>query len=201
MSYSQRDEESVILGKLWNAYRPGVFLDIGAFDGHLFSNTLALVERGWSGVLVEPSIKGFDGLLKLHGTNERLKLVQGLVGLETKLTPFWNSDDAVSTTEARHRVSWEPHSTFRPPCYVPQITVRTLLSTFPFLANLDFLSIDTEGTSAKLFLEFPFGLCRAKLVCVEHDNQRKEIENHADALGYRLIHTTEENLIFSYHGH
>src|SRR5712691_1283386 len=137
MNYSQRDEQEQILRAV--DHHPEVFLDIGAFDGHLFSNTLALVERGWSGVLVEPSIKGFDSLLKLHGKNERLKLVQALVGLETKLTPFWNSEDAVSTTEVDHRVSWEQLSTFRPPCYVPQITVATLLQTFPFLVNLDFL--------------------------------------------------------------
>jgi hypothetical protein len=59
MKYSQNDEERVINGVLDDA---GDFLDVGAFDGKLFSNTLKLYERGWGGVLVEPSPKAFDGL-------------------------------------------------------------------------------------------------------------------------------------------
>ena len=61
MKYSQNNEEEVILnyfdGKI------GTFLDVGANDGVTLSNTRALAERGWRGVLIEPSPKAF-ALLK-----------------------------------------------------------------------------------------------------------------------------------------
>ena len=40
---------------LENWPQPGTFLELGAYDGIEFSNTLALEERGWRGYLIEPS--------------------------------------------------------------------------------------------------------------------------------------------------
>ncbi len=60
--YSQNDEERVILELVGDG--KGRFLDIGAFDGVMFSNTRALVERGWCGICVEPNPFTFLKLLK-----------------------------------------------------------------------------------------------------------------------------------------
>lgn len=58
--YSQNGEQEAIL-KIFGESE-GRFLDIGAYDGKTFSNTLALIERGWSGVLIEPSPNAFMAL-------------------------------------------------------------------------------------------------------------------------------------------
>lgn len=50
--YSQNDEEAIIMRYFAN--RTGRLLDIGAADGMTNSNSLALIERGWRAVLVEP---------------------------------------------------------------------------------------------------------------------------------------------------
>lgn len=51
--YSQNKEQTIILkyfeGQL------GYFLDIGGNDGETLSNTRALAQLGWRGVLVEPA--------------------------------------------------------------------------------------------------------------------------------------------------
>ena len=66
--YSQNDEEKIILDLLKD--QPvGRLLDIGAFDGKTFSNSLALFEKGWSGVVVEPNPESLVALIKLHGKN------------------------------------------------------------------------------------------------------------------------------------
>lgn len=106
--YSQSSEEQAILDAVGD--KTGTFIDIGAYDGKTFSNTLALVERGWSGVMVEPSLAGFSQLLDRHGSNPRITLVHGIVGHGAGLTGFWNTDDAVSTTQQGNYDRWK-HST------------------------------------------------------------------------------------------
>src|ERR1022692_1173497 len=74
-SYSQYGEDLIILAALpmiWEATRlrfpeisqTGTFLDIGAWHPTIFSNTRALIERGWSGVIIEPSPGPFINLMR-----------------------------------------------------------------------------------------------------------------------------------------
>jgi len=76
--YSQNKEEQIILDyfdKLSKGATPPrwiidgtkpTFLDLGSNDGQTFSNTRALVERGWRGVCVEPSPTAFAKLKELY---------------------------------------------------------------------------------------------------------------------------------------
>jgi FkbM family methyltransferase len=192
VSYSQNDEEKHILSEFG---AEGTLLDIGAFDGKIFSNSLALIERGWSGVLVEPSPLPFDKLLTLHGFNIRLNLVHTLIGLERGIVPMWTTEDAVSTTERSNYDTWKESAIFKPKSFLSQITLWDLMKRFPGLERVDFVSIDTEGTSAALFLAFPFFLCRPKVFCVEHDNEKEKITNLAYKHGYEVKYESNENLV------
>lgn len=204
MSYSQKEEEKYILEAVGSSV--GVFLDIGADDGISFSNVLALVERGWSGVFVEPNFLRFGRLLERHGGKLKLQLVQALVGVERRLRPFWSCDDVVSTTEEEHHKRWSgAGSGFGPAAgkvefhhdyYASQVTVRELMDTFPQLKVVDVVSIDTEGTSADIFFWFPFDICRPRVICVEHDNQESRLEEFARHLGYEVVYRNVENLLF-----
>jgi hypothetical protein len=71
VSYSQQDEERFILGAFADYPRiltedTGAprFLDIGAWHPTIFSNTRALFEMGWSGVIIEPSPGPFINLMR-----------------------------------------------------------------------------------------------------------------------------------------
>jgi FkbM family methyltransferase len=194
MSYSQNDEELHILAAVGDG-PPGILLDIGAFDGRMFSNSLALIERGWSAVLVEPSISAFGALLALHGTNPRVQLVHALVGLAPQLSRFWDSPDAVSTTSTWNQSRWASAAQFRPPYYAPEIPIRDIIKTFPALTAAAFVSFDTEGTSSDLFINYPFGLGYPRCVCVEYDDAYDSVLCHAKDRGYTLVHRNSENVI------
>lgn len=192
--YSQYGEDDVIID-LFGLY-VGRFLDIGANDGQYLSNTLALVERGWSGVLVEANPLTFARLYERHGKNPKLTLINVAVGLRWKLTKFWpaTKDDGLSTTELDHRQRREAEGLFGEPFYIGMVHVGDILIQLP--TPIDFLSIDTEGTSAELFLNFPFGLNLPRVVCVEHDGRVQECVDHAALWGYRLVSQNAANLIF-----
>lgn len=191
--YSQYDEEKYILEAVGE--EPGRFLDIGAWDGKTFSNTLALVERGWSGVLIEPGIEGFAALLALHGGNEKLTLIHAAVGLERCMLKFWNTADAVSTTSERSYQQWKGEAQFTGCFYVAQVTLKEILDQFggPF----DFVSIDTEGTSVELFLAYPLSVAQPRAVCVEHDSRIVECMAKAQEAGYRASYLNGTNVVLT----
>lgn len=194
--YSQGDEERYILRAV--GATPGRFLDIGAYDGKTFSNTFALVERGWSGVMVEPGLEAFLALLRNHGDNNNLVLLHATVGLEVGFSQFWNTPDAVSTTQRGWYEMWkERGGPFGPPFWVPVVTVAQVLMQFS--GPVDFLNIDTEGTSADLFLHFPLATVHPRAICVEHDQRVQECTAYAAKWGYDLLHQTPQNLVFQEH--
>lgn len=194
--YSQNGEQRLILNYFGGFV--GRFLEIGACDGLLVSNTLALVELGWSGVMVEPSPRAFIVLKDRHGENPNLTLVHAAVGMDYGLAKFWEESTigGFSTTEETNRAKWQHLAAFAQPFYVPMVPVSALLRDFP--GPIDFLSIDTEGTSVDLFLTYPFEAGnQPKVVCVEHDGRIGECVCHAEGWGYREIARNAENLVFA----
>lgn len=191
MNYSQRGEQEVILRVFGDFV--GRFLEIGAFNGKMFSNTLALVERGWSGVCVEPSPKPFGALQDLHGANDRISLINAAVVLDGDgLLPFWDSlGDAISTSEDAHYTIWKGKGAKNyQRIWVGTITVDGLLGTFP--APYDFVNIDTEGTSAEIALAMIPKLS-PRLWCIEHDRRVYDLKKALP--GYREVWLGGENLI------
>lgn len=192
--YSQNDEEKYILEFFGDHI--GRFVDIGACDGGFVSNTLALAERGWSGVLVEPSPFAFRGLLARHGGNPRLSLVNVAIGQDVGIVNFKESDTVLgySTTESANYERWKNVAGLEHSIYVPVLPVSYLLDAFP--GPIDFLSIDTEGTSVDVFLSFPLGIVPPRMICVEHDGQVDTCGDFAASYGYRELTRNPENVIY-----
>ena len=194
MTYSQSQEEKWILDAVGD--RSGSFLDIGANDGHFASNTLALVEKGWPGVLVEPS-RAFDNLLARHGRNQRLRLVHAAVGVSHRLAPFWEAG-LLSTSEARNYMNWRGQVEFSEPFYVPQATVVELVDEFPAILDggkLLVVSIDTEGTSVEIFERWPWDRVKPLVIVLEYDDRLDRVTALADGLGYTISYTSAENVV------
>jgi len=59
----------------------GFFVEIGAFDGYSWSNTLTLVDAGWRGVMVEPDPDNFRKLMERHG-GKRMQLIGCAIGAQ-----------------------------------------------------------------------------------------------------------------------
>ena len=190
--YSQRNEEAVILDYFKDA-PTGRFLDIGAYDGRTFSNVLALAERGWSGVLVEPSPHTFPALLSNYPDESRFTHVNALVGSgPNEIVPFHLSQDAVSSIDPVHRDKWESVVKFRT-VLMPQVSVKALLSAVGI--EFDFVSVDTESTSAVIAEKMLICGCRPQLICIEHDAQWEVMKSIANEHGYTEISRTEENIL------
>lgn len=201
-TYSQYDEQHAILGyfdavPLGHKGRgEGRFLDIGAWDPICFSNTRALFERGWSGVMIEPSPTPLLSLLKAYGDEPRIKIIEAAVGLEDSLVSFQVSDDSVSTLDPESFAKWKDQAAFR-----GSVSVRTI--TWPQINTwwdgFDFVNIDAEGISVDLFHSMLGSGVKPVCVCVEHDGRLAELAGVATApnVRYKMLYSNGTNAVFA----
>lgn len=187
MSHSQQQEEEHILAYFGDF--KGRLLDIGAADGKHLSNTYQLLKNGWSGVLVEPSAHLIPALQK-HTEGLDVELINSVISTEAGWSEWYESNgDFLSTTDAAHVAKWRDVP-FRK-IWTYRVHFMAIISKFG--NDFDFINIDTEATSAALFLEMFDKFPHTRLWCIEHDSRKKEIL--AKAQGFREIYYNGENII------
>lgn len=195
--YSQRSEEHFIL-EICKDIHWGRFLDIGAFNAMTFSNTRALFELGWGGILVEPSPVPVKNLAIDYAGVERVEIIEGAITVEGGPLRLAVTDDAVSMSPSSERFKdWQDHG------HYGIITVCSL-SMREFFArwggDFQMVSIDTEGSSVDLFAEMIACGPRPRCVVVEHDSRFVELSQHADKGNYRMVHENGENRVYEWTG-
>lgn len=189
--YSQFCEQPHILDALGEG--GGRFLEIGAYHPTQFSNTRALVEMGWSGVMIEPAPGPFLTLLREYGNEDRIVLINAALGFARGMAQMWATDDAVSTTEAANYEQWKPIGGFYGSFFTPVVTLFDVFNQFG--GGFDFVSIDTEGTSVDLFHELLKTDALPRVICVEHDGRSVECQQAAHKRGYRTVFINGTNLV------
>lgn len=199
MRYSQNDEQEFIL-KFFGDTTGGNLLEIGAFDGVEFSNTRALLERGWSGVLIEPDPINFCRLLE---NSREFKGITFVCAAVTGCSIPGLARLMMDTTEGR---GWSSTisdlckpGVLHPRCQevaVMTLPIAALRDSIPF----QFISIDAEGCDHEILRAMPdslIGPCR--LLCVEpHDleDRKRMKELVLQKFKMEVGHETPENIIF-----
>lgn len=189
--YSQNDEQDFIL-KFFDGFT-GNLLEIGAFDGITFSNTRALLERGWHGILIEPDPRNV------------VKLIENCASLNVEIIAM-----AVGTTAGYTRLAMDmtPNrgwsSTITERCRPGVLDPLPIRVHVPVLladicsAPCEFISIDAEGMDFEILKNMPpsaFTYC--KLLCIEPHSrvEREEMRTWLFDAGFKTAHETPENLI------
>lgn len=194
--YSQNNEEQIILN--YFAGKPSAsFWDIGAYDGRTFSNTLALLELGWSGIAVEGSPQNFVNLLentKQH--TDRLEYVLGVITIDHDGLTHWydTGGDAISTPSSQHKEIWEKSGHVFKKMSAAMFCWRNL---WRIDDQPEFINVDVEGGSAVLAIDMFKGGMRPDLWCIEHDGKADHIASLFKRSGYRELLRNHENIILN----
>lgn len=197
MSYSQNDEEDVILRYFGD--RKGRFLDIGAHDGIYYSNTRALLERGWGGVMIEPDPRSMAKLINnTLPFADRLMLISAAVSNVDRNVGSRLWLDSAPDMEWASGITNKPPKPIREPAktilIVPTIHAPSLIPTyFPF----NFISIDAEGMDLDIIKGFGVPL-PCELLCAEpyFEAGRKEMIEYLETqCNFSVFHQTKDNII------
>jgi len=192
MSYTQGDEERYILEAV--GPEPARFLDIGAYHPTTLSNTRALYERGWSGVMIEPSPYAMADLVEAYGGDQRIELIQAAFapmharGI-LQLFHLNRGGCGLTTAEASKLARFHDQP-FSGPIWIPTISWNLVHDDYKFI------SIDTEGSSTTLFADMlAYGL-KPHCCCVEHDDS-VELTKLAAVAGYRELYRDDNNVVLA----
>lgn len=196
--YSQNNEDQVILD--YFGFTDGVLLSIGENDGFTFSNVRALIERGWKGVLVEPSPKAYARLEEVYKNHKGIYTYPFAIGnhngtgILNESASLINPQDValVSTLKPEEMDRFKTITQYTP-VEVKVFRWKTFLNRLKY-KTFDFISIDAEGLDLDILRQID--LSNVRMICVEWNGKQKE-EFKSACKGFRLIHENGENLIFA----
>lgn len=146
----------------------GIYVDIGAHDPLMWSNTKKLAERGWRGLDIDP-MPGVAAKFRKHRPRDICLEAAIDIGSREKLhywmfdtEPRWN---CLSPSEPVAQRDGQP---VRPTSHVavPIITIGEALRQAD-LERVDLINIDIEGGEEYILRHWPWERCTPKAICVE----------------------------------
>ena len=168
----------------------GVFIEAGACDGILNSNTFFLEKNyEWTGLLVEP-IKEY--YLQLEQNRDVIISNVALSQVNNQQLDFLiTANKDLSTIKGYEDNDY--HSENRKNYKIKKVPTRSLDQLIEEnLQNIkiDFLSLDTEGSEFDIIKSLDFLKHKINVICVEHNfnMNRVLIHNHLSANNYKKLH-------------
>lgn len=172
-SYAQNGEDKLVELLLPNGVKS--FIDIGANDGVLFSNTYKFAKNGARGVCIEPSPLAFSKLRlnQLFNTevcclNKAISNSNGKVLLQ---------EDGYESTLSKI-VSKQKDKSLNISC----ITFDNLLKKYPNFINVDLVSIDVEGHEIEVLQGLTDQNFNSKIIIIESDKLEIDELNNIECL-------------------
>jgi len=155
----------------------GYFVEVGACDGVIASNTLTLEKDfKWKGILIEPGVCWHESLIKNRINNIDFRAI-------------WSTNESVLFNEVQTKPTLSHISSVNPDDWafsireentlrytVQSTTLFDLLKTYEAPYEIDYLSLDTEGSEYNILSAFDFNEYDIKIITVEHnytDNRNK----------------------------
>lgn len=168
--------------------RDGFFVEFGATDGVLLSNTL-LLESGfnWSGICAEPNPGFFH---KLQANRTCITTPDCILGRSGQSVEFILADEFGCVVEfADADMHMDKRKAFRETGSVitlQSISLDDFLKKYNAPKTIDYISIDTEGSEYDILRAFPFEEWDIRLLTIEHNftSIREDIRELLEGYGY-----------------
>jgi FkbM family methyltransferase len=200
-SYSHYAEDLIVLHLLerHGGGPKGVYVDVGAFDPVLFSNTLLLRQHGWRGVNIEPNPDRLERFRKARPEDTNVCAAIGEDEREVIYLhyPTEGTNRFVLPGEAdRANVRGEAPVRETP---IRTVTLNGLLAkSLPDGARIDFLNVDCEGQDLAVLRGLDWSRWKPAVVAVEaySDPDREAVRALLTREGYTQVAQTILTLIF-----
>lgn len=183
--------------------RDGVFLDLGANDGISISNSYFFEKNlNWTGICIEPIDELFEMLLSKRNciclncgvwsqtTTLQFYRAKGYSEMLSGIIESFNNDHFI-------RLQKEIKE-FGGNLEIVEINVRSLNEILKEnnIYNIDFCSIDTEGSEFEILRALDFDKYKIKIIAVENQYDELKLRSFLQEKGYKLIKRLGSDDIF-----
>ena len=139
----------------------GYYVDVGAFEGFVRSNTYPLQTIGWSGICIEP-IPHRNWGKRIKKSNGACILVKDVVYSENGLILDWaythNCGGVLKDNESKPKIIKKVG---------PTKTLDKILDENNAPKFINFIDIDTEGSDFEIIKNFPFDKYKFGIIMIE----------------------------------
>ena len=170
-SKSELIQDLFVLNKL-NFKKKGFFVEFGAMDGEIASNTHLLEKKFlWCGILCEPN-KNYIKKLK---RKRNVKIVSKLVWENSYSDLLFEVASQPGLSTISNFVSSDFHNReIIDKYFIKSISLNDLLVKYNAPQIIDYLSIDTEGSEYQILKKFNFKKFKFRIISIEQNNLKKK---------------------------
>jgi len=177
---------------VWQAFGSrtnGFFVEVGACDTRVGSQTFFLEEQGWRGILVEPQSRFCGALRQGRPGSTVFRVACGAPGQPAEV-PIHIAEAASHSSLVKNLI--DPSERYVRTEMVKLMTLDTLLAKAGN-PTIDFVSIDVEGTQLDVLRGFSLQQYRPALLLIEDHLHHLKIHRYLKHQGYRLVKRTGLN--------
>jgi FkbM family methyltransferase len=191
--YSQLGQDVLALA-VTEFKRNGYFVEFGAMDGKYASNTYLLEkDYEWTGIVAEPAKVFHKDLTVNRSCTVDHRAVTDVTGNQVEFKEVDEQLGLSGVVEHFHDKDWavKVRAQSQGPVYtVSTVSLNDLLEQHQAPSNIDYISIDTEGSEYLILKNFNFKKYSVGFFSVEHNNVdtvRTDIKELMEQNGYVRI--------------
>lgn len=193
MKYFSQYKQDEHIDKVLKQKENGFFVDIGAHDGQDKSNSFFFEKyRNWSGICIEPGPNEFKALVNNRKSininccvsnyegESNFTYINGYSNMLSGLTENYDSQHLLRISRELKEFGGEQKEI--------KVPVRTLCSILEDheAYEIDYCSIDTEGSEYEIIKEFDFSKFKIKTLSIENNYEDENIRNVLFKNGYNF---------------
>jgi FkbM family methyltransferase len=162
------------LNNIFN-YKDGFFLEVGAYDGVSFSNTINLERNlNWKGILVEPDFNQYIKCLKNRPNSIVVNAALVSEEFSKKNDKIFFAKHGTPMSKTYEENIFNLLKLFlKKLVYVNCINLSSLLSNLN-ITKIDLLSLDIEGNELEVLKSINFNDVNIEYICIEVWDKDKE---------------------------
>jgi FkbM family methyltransferase len=196
-----RNFEDVMINRALGAVANGFYIDVGGYQPISDSNTCALYQRGWRGLVVEPQARLHPLWAKHRPEDILVGAAVGESDGEVTFNEFpWNDQAATISPDivAMHRREGREVKSYT----LPQLTLNSLLEKYRLQGDIHLLSIDVEGAEKAALNGLDRTRFRPWLIVLESVLPNRPVTNYADweplllTTGYTFVYFDAVNRFY-----
>ena len=203
--FSQSNQDKVV-DQYYKQKTNGIFLEVGAGDGILFSNSLFFErERIWTGLLIEPTGYLFRRLLKVHRKAYAVNVCL-YVENRIKIVKFYGADvlggiekvmEGQMLNQAKAGAS---HVEATDTLCIPVYSILEAIK----MHHINFFSLDVEGAELEILKTIPFDKVKIDIFLIEYTIPGGGSQGKLNALKkffedlrtYKQVQRTNQDVMF-----
>lgn len=160
----------------------GYFVEVGAYDGELFSNTACLADIGWNGLYIEPIYNHYLRCLNRHDKNDVI-VANVAIGLDEGEKTIYSGDLLTTLDKDQLKryseIDWSKNYTFvEEVC--DQMRLDSLMNKLEVPKNFDLLVVDVEGKETEVFQTFDLQEWKPKMMIIELEDEHPSFQKYPD---------------------